>query len=121
LQSQVSQTLLSGASASLALGDMDPRQKAAVMAAIGAGTQYGVLLPFSRDHESEADEIGLYYMARAGYDPHEAINFWERMEQSSSGPQPPEFASSHPSHGTRIQRLKEHMARAESDYSKAGK
>jgi predicted Zn-dependent protease len=121
LQSRVSQTLLTGASASLALGDMDPQQKMAVMGALGAGTQYGVLLPFSREHESEADEIGLYYMARAGYDPHEAISFWERMEQSSSSAQPPEFASSHPSHGTRIQRLQEHMDRAESEYNKAQK
>jgi len=121
LQSRLSQTLLTGANASLALGDMDIQQKMQVMAALGAGAQYGVLLPFSRDHESEADEVGLYYMARAGYDPHEAVSFWERMEQSSSAPQPPEFASSHPSHGTRIQRLKEHMSRAEEEYAKTGK
>jgi len=121
LQSRVSQTLLTGANASLALGDMDMSQKMEVMAALGAGSKYGVLLPFSREHESEADEIGLYYMARAGYDPHEAIKFWERMEQSSSSPQPPEFVSSHPSHGTRIERLKEHMPRAEEEYSKSGK
>jgi len=119
LQSKLSQTLLSGANASLALGDMDTRQKMEVMAALGAGAQYGVLLPFSRNHESEADEVGLYYMARAGYDPHEAINFWERMEQSSSGSQPPEFMSSHPSHGTRIERLREHMPRAEEEYAKS--
>jgi len=119
LQSRLSQTLLTGANASLALGDMDSRQKMEVMAALGAGAQYGVLLPFSRNHESEADEVGLYYMARAGYDPHEAIRFWERMDQSSSGPQPPEFASSHPSHGTRIERLREHMSRAEEQYRTA--
>jgi predicted Zn-dependent protease len=119
LQNQLTQTLLTGANASLALGDMDMRQKMAVMAALGAGSQYGVLLPFSREHESEADEVGLYYLARAGYEPHEALRFWERMEQNSSGPQPPEFASSHPSHGTRIQRLKEHMPRAEEEYSRA--
>jgi predicted Zn-dependent protease len=119
LQSKLSQTLLTGANASLALGDMDMRQKMEVMAALGAGAQYGVILPFSRNHESEADEVGLYYMARAGYDPHEAIQFWERMEQSSSSPQPPEFASTHPSHGTRIERLKEHMPRAEEEYAKA--
>lgn len=121
LQSQLSQTLLTGANASLALGDMEPRQKMELMAALGAGAQYGVILPFSRNHESEADEVGLYYMARAGYDPHEAIRFWERMDQNSSGPQPPEFASSHPSHGTRIARLKEHMSRAQEEYGRAGK
>jgi predicted Zn-dependent protease len=58
-------------------------------------------------------------MARAGYDPHEAISFWERMEQNSNSPQPPEFLSTHPSHGTRIQRLNEHMPRAEEEYNKA--
>jgi predicted Zn-dependent protease len=119
LQSEVSNTLLTGANASVALGDMDMRQKMAVMAAVGAGAKYGVILPFSRNHESEADEIGLYYMARAGYDPHEAIKFWERMEQNSNGPQPPEYLSTHPSHGTRIQRLNEHMPRAEEEYDKS--
>ena len=121
LQSQLTQTLMTGAGASLALGDMDPRQKMAVMAALGAGSQYGVLLPFSRNHESEADEIGLYYMARAGYDPHEAIAFWERMDQNASnGRRPPEFASTHPSQGTRIEHLKQCMPRAEEEYRKAG-
>jgi predicted Zn-dependent protease len=119
LQSKLSNTLMTGANASLALGDMDMRQKMEVMAALGAGAKYGVLLPFSRNHESEADEIGLYYMARAGYDPHEAVNFWQRMEQNSNSPQPPEFLSTHPSHGTRIQELNEHMPRAEEEYRKA--
>jgi predicted Zn-dependent protease len=121
LQSEVSHTMMIGANASIALGDMNGRDKMMVMGALGAGAQYGVILPFSREHESEADEIGLYYMARAGYDPHEAIKFWERMEQSSSGPQPPEFASTHPSHGTRIARLQEHMPKAEEEYARAGK
>jgi predicted Zn-dependent protease len=120
LESKLSTTVMTGAQASLAFGDMDMRKKMEVMAALGAGAKYGVLLPFSRKHESEADEIGLYYMARAGYDPHEAINFWERMEQSTAGgAQPPEFASTHPSHGTRIERLKEHMPRAEQEYAKS--
>jgi predicted Zn-dependent protease len=119
LQSKLSNTLMTGANASLALGDMDMRQKMEVMAALGAGAKYGVLLPFSRNHESEADEIGLYYMARAGYDPHEAVNFWQRMEQNSNSPQTPEFLSTHPSHGTRIQELNEHMPRAMEEYKKA--
>ena len=112
---------MTGANASIALGDMDRDQKMAVLGAIGAGAQFGILLPFSRDHESEADEVGLYYMARARYDPHESISFWQRMEQNNSGPQPPEFASTHPSHGTRIERLKEHMSRAEQEYAKTKK
>jgi predicted Zn-dependent protease len=58
-------------------------------------------------------------MARAGYDPHEAVNFWQRMEQNSNSPQTPEFLSTHPSHGTRIQELNEHMPRAMEEYKKA--
>ena len=73
----------------------------AVMAAYGLGAQLGVLLPYSRTQESEADHIGLLLMARAGYDPREALAFWKRMEKASSGGQPPEFMSTHPSHGTR--------------------
>jgi predicted Zn-dependent protease len=60
-------------------------------------------------------------MARAGYDPHEAINFWQRMEQNASSAQPPEFLSTHPSHGTRIERLQAHMPRAEEEYAKSKK
>jgi predicted Zn-dependent protease len=120
LESKLTNTLLTGAQASLAFGDMDAQRKMEVMAALGAGTKFGVLLPFSRKHESEADEVGLYYMARAGYDPHEAIAFWKRMEESSSaGGQPPEFASTHPSHGTRIAGLEAHMQRAEEEYAKS--
>jgi predicted Zn-dependent protease len=119
LESDLANTLLTGAQASLALGDMDTRHKIEVMAALGAGAKFGVLLPFSRKHESEADEVGLYYMARAGYDPHEALAFWERMEQASVSAQPPEFLSTHPSHGSRIEGLKEHMPRAEEEYSKS--
>lgn len=117
LESKLADTFLSGAQASLAFGDMDSRQKIEVMAALGVGTKYGVLLPFSRKHESEADEVGLYYMARAGYDPHEALAFWERMEQDASSGQPPQFLSTHPSHGTRIEGLKAHMPRAEEEYA----
>jgi predicted Zn-dependent protease len=109
-QQENAQALLTGAAASL--GDMDYNSRRVVMGLLGAGANYGVLLPFSRDHESEADHIGLIYMARAGYDPHEAVDFWQRME-SIGGEQPPEFASTHPSHGTRIRQLKEWMPEAE--------
>lgn len=118
LQSQVANTLMMGAQASLAMSDMDMQQKMAVMAAVGAGAKYGVILPFSRQHETEADEVGLYYMARAGYDPREAIGFWERMSEAGGARRAPEFASTHPSHGTRIERLRQHMARAEQEYAR---
>jgi predicted Zn-dependent protease len=120
LESKLANTLMTGAQASLMFGDMSASRKMEVMAALGAGTKYGVLLPFSRKHESEADEVGLYYMARAGYDPHEALAFWQRMEESSSaGRQPPEFVSTHPSHGTRIADLQSHLPRAEEEYAKS--
>ncbi len=108
-QQQSMQALLTGASFSM--GDMDYNARRTVMGLIGAGAQYGVLLPFSRDHESEADHIGLLYMARAGYDPRAAVDFWKRME-ATGGNQPPEFASTHPSHGTRIAQLEDWMPKA---------
>jgi metalloendopeptidase OMA1, mitochondrial len=82
------------------------------MAAFGLGTQVGVLLPFSRAHESEADYIGILLAAEAGYDPRESIHLWERMEQASSGQAQPEFLSTHPSHGTRIKQLEKWMEEA---------
>ncbi|MDQ6630639.1 MAG: M48 family metallopeptidase [Verrucomicrobiota bacterium] len=115
LRSSLAQTLLTGANFSMS--NMDPGQRQGVMAALGAGAQYGVLLPFSRDHESEADKMGLIYMARAGYDPREAISFWERMSQSGGG-QPPEFMSTHPSHGSRIDQLRAQMPKAVAEYEK---
>ena len=100
-QQKATQTLLTGVQFSI--GDMSYEQQRAIMGAIGAGAQYGVLMPFGRDHEKEADAIGLTYMARAGYDPREAIGFWQRMAEASGGGAPPEFMSTHPSHGSRIE------------------
>jgi len=88
------------------------------MGALGAGTQFAVLMPFSRKHESEADAIGLLYMARAGYDPRESIRFWQRME-NAGGAQPPELLSSHSSHGTRIQQLEAEIPKALEKYNKS--
>jgi Putative Zn-dependent protease, contains TPR repeats len=81
----------------------------------GALANYGFVLPYSRKHESEADHIGIILMADAGYDPHEAVHLWERMEQSSKG-QPPEFLSTHPSHGKRIEQIEQWMPEAMSHY-----
>lgn len=117
LQQSLAQTALTGVAVSL--GDMDYDKQRAVMGALGAGAQFGVLMPFGREHESEADHIGLIYMARAGYDPRESIRFWERMEHSG-GNQPPEFLSSHPSHGRRIQQLQTWMPQALEEYRQAG-
>ena len=116
LEQNLAQTALTGVA--MSLSDMDYDKQRAVMGALGAGTQFGVLMPFSRKHESEADAIGLLYMARAGYDPRESIRFWQRME-NAGGAQPPEFLSSHPSHGTRIQQLEAEMPKASKEYNKS--
>ena len=84
----------------------------AAMAALGAGAQVGVLLPFSRKHESEADYIGILLAADAGYDPRESVLLWERMGQLSGGVSPSEFLSTHPNHETRIIQLKKWMPEA---------
>jgi predicted Zn-dependent protease len=76
------------------------------------------MLKFSRQHESEADEIGLIFMAMAGYDPHEAPKFWERMSEVGGGQQPPEWLSTHPSHGTRIKDLESAIPEAMKYYKK---
>lgn len=101
-------TLAAGA----AVSDMDPAQQRAVMAALGVGAQYGVLLPFSREHESEADYMGLIYVAKACFDPTEAPKLWERMGQASGGRGPAQFMSTHPSHETRIRQFEKWMPEA---------
>ena len=119
LQQKATQTIMTGVQVSV--GDMSYEQQRAVMGALGAGAQYGLLLPFSREHESEADAIGLRYMARAGYDPREAIDFWKRMSKVSagSGEKPPEFMSTHPSDMSRIENLERLLPEALKEYHKA--
>ena len=96
---------------SVALSDMDNQTRMAVVGALGVGAQYGVLLPFSREHESEADYLGLLYAARACFDPSEAPHLWERMAEQG-GSRTAEFLSTHPSHETRIRKLNEWMPEA---------
>jgi predicted Zn-dependent protease len=92
-----------------------PRQYVRVIALLGAVDT----LPFSRSQESEADHIGLVYMARAGYDPRAAVSFWQRMQAASQGQEPPEFVSDHPSDEHRIQRITEWLPEAEAAYTPA--
>jgi len=89
------------------------------VSSLGIGAQYGIILPFSRTHESEADIIGLDLMAKAGFDPRQSINLWQKMDQASKGQQPDEFMSTHPSHDTRINELSEHMPKAMQFYQQA--
>lgn len=88
---------------SVALGAQSPATRDAVMQAFGLGAQVGVLLPFSRAQEAEADHIGLVLMAKAGYDPHAALDLWQRFEkfEKTEKQTPPEFLSTHPGYGTR--------------------
>ena len=87
------------------------------MLAFGVGAQVGVLLPYSRTHESEADELGLYFMAMAGYNPQAAPDFWKRMEARSPA-RPPEFLSTHPDPSNRIANLERLMPKAMEYYNK---
>ncbi len=116
-QQNLTQTALLGAQG--AVGGMDYDQQRLVMGLLGAGAQFGVLLPFSRDHESEADHIGLMYMARAGYDPRVAVEFWTRMAEKSDSTAPPEFMSTHPLHETRIRQIQALLPTAIAEYEKA--
>lgn len=79
---------------------------------LGVGAQYGVILPYSRVHETEADTIGLELMSKAGFDPRQSIKLWQKMEQASKGGQPIEFMSTHPAHASRIDNLNQHMNQA---------
>jgi predicted Zn-dependent protease len=79
---------------------------------LGMGAQLGILLPYSRQHETEADLVGLDYMARAGFDPRESVALWRNMSRAGGGQQPPEFMSTHPSHATRTQGLETRMPSA---------
>ncbi|MEK6603920.1 MAG: M48 family metallopeptidase, partial [Nitrospirota bacterium] len=110
-EGQLAQAGLTVADVLIGSSVSNPATAQLMMAALGLGVNVGVMLPFSRSHESEADYVGLLLAAQAGYDPHEAVHVWERMGQLSKG-QPPEFLSTHPGHETRIAHLQEWMPEA---------
>ena len=116
---RVSQVLLTQMALNMtdaALVAKNSRYRPAIGAALGLGAQYGLLLPFSREHESEADHIGLFYMAKAGYDPSEAIGLWERME-AAGGSGPWQFLSTHPSPSTRRMQIQQWLPEANLYYA----
>ena len=117
-QGQLTNAALQVAGVAIGASGGNPILGQATMAALGVGAQVGVLLPFSRAHESEADYVGVLLAADAGYDPQESIHLWERMEQLSGGGGPAEFLSTHPGHDTRIQQLKKAMPEALAIYRK---
>ncbi|EJG0102005.1 M48 family metallopeptidase [Vibrio parahaemolyticus] len=106
---RLSQSQLANAGLSLAnvaIGASEYKQyQQLTMAALGVGVQYGVILPYGRTQESEADIVGLEYMAKAGFNPNQSVDLWKNMSAASGGAQPPEFFSTHPSHSTRIKDL----------------
>jgi predicted Zn-dependent protease len=101
----------------VAMNDEPAETQALWLSVYGVGTSVGILLPYSRTQESEADHLGLIFMSMAGYDPYEAPAFWERMAESG-GPTPPEFLSTHPSYDTRIKNLNEWIPEALTYYKK---
>lgn len=103
---------LGGVALSVALANKPAETQNLFYAAYGLGTNVGVMLPFARKHELEADRYGLIWTAMAGYNPQEAIPLWQRMEKAGSGNRPPEFLSTHPSEGRRIEQLQKYMPEA---------
>lgn len=108
---------MSGTALAVALQNKPQETQTMWMTAFGVGAQYGALLPFSRTQESEADHLGLIFMAMAGYDPNESVSFWQRMS-AQGGQAPPEFMSTHPSDQTRINNLKKLIPEAMQYYKK---
>lgn len=111
-QSVITQIGFIGVNAYLGGRAMKGESKELILAALGIGTQVAILLPYSRTHESEADQIGLDLMAQAGFDPKQSIPLWENMKKASGGKGPPEFLSTHPAEDNRIKKLNAEMPNA---------
>jgi metalloendopeptidase OMA1, mitochondrial len=119
---RISQQMIVGLGLSVAQLGMEMKNtqhRNLLLGLLGAGAQVGLLLPFGRDQESEADRIGLRYMAEAGYDPSQSIPFWKRMEKASGGGAPPEFLSTHPGTSTRIRNLREEIPEVQPLFQRA--
>lgn len=111
---------LGGVALSVAVANKPSETQNLFLTAYGVGSTVGLMLPFSRSNEMEADHYGLIWTAIAGYNPQEAIGLWDRMEKASQGGKPPEFLSTHPSEGRRKQRLQEFMPEALQYYKPMG-
>ncbi|MBL7214199.1 MAG: M48 family metallopeptidase [Phycisphaerae bacterium] len=119
---RMSQALLvtaGGVALDTAMKDESSGKRTAFLTAYGVGTTVGLMLPYSRTHENEADRLGLIFMAMAGYNPETAVGFWERMAADKEGAQIPEFLSTHPAGETRIQNIKNNLYEAMPYYNKS--
>jgi predicted Zn-dependent protease len=112
-------TQMGGMALAAALKEKPQQTRELWMTAFGLGAQVGVLLPYSRLQESEADRLGLIFMAMAGYDPSKAVDFWQRMSEKKGGKSQPEFLGTHPSDETRIRKIKALLPEAMQYYTKA--
>lgn len=112
---------MGGVAVSVAVSQKPAATQNIFLGAYGIGSQVGAALPFSRMHESEADKMGLMFMAMAGYDPNKAVDFWQRMDEMSGGGAPPEMLSTHPSHNTRISNIKKWLPEAMGYYNSSKK
>jgi len=116
---RMSQALIVNLGLSLAdLSLQNNQHRQMILAALGLGASVGVMLPYSRAHEAEADEIGILYMARAGYDPREAVFLWDRFAKAG-GTRPPPFLSTHPAPEDRTRELQRKVERALKEYDRA--
>lgn len=111
-------TQMGGIALSTAMATKTAATQQLWMSVYGVGAQYGAILPYGRLQENEADQLGLVFMTMAGYDPHAAISFWERMAAKKGGQAPPEFLSTHPADATRIARIKKEIPGVLAKYGK---
>jgi len=114
------QLMMAGGLAAAGVALQNNKNRNAIMAALGLGAALGIMLPYSRNHESEADKLGLRYMAKAGYDPNEASQLWIRMNKAGGGGTP-EILSTHPDSMKRSQALKDQVPSVWSMYQKSSK
>jgi predicted Zn-dependent protease len=111
-------TQMGGTALSVALAQKPQQTRELWMTAFGLGAEVGLLLPYSRLQEAEADRLGLIFMAMAGYDPNKAVDFWQRMSEKKDSKSPPEFLSTHPSDETRIRKIKALLPEAMQYYAR---
>ncbi|MFW5886160.1 MAG: M48 family metallopeptidase [Bacteroidota bacterium] len=109
---------LGGIALSVAIKEKPEKTRELFLAAYGVTTAVGVILPYSRKHETEADKLGLIFMAMAGYDPRIAVDFWKRMAKQGEGEKPPEILSTHPPYEKRIKNIEKYMNTALKYYKK---